>query len=511
MRTAAISPKPDFLSQPRNRVALLIGVTLLARALFALSTGLGVDESYTVATGRQLALSAYDHPPLAWWLSWLGVKVFGIETGLSVRLPFILLFAATTWQFYRLGELLFDAETGWRAALILNCAPVLGITTGTWVLPDGPLLLGLVSGAVCIGRVLFNQPERPAFWLAAGFWGGIAMLSKYHGVFLFAGVGLFLLTTQHRRWLATPWPYGGAAIALLMFTPVVVWNYQHHWVSFLFQGGRAAAISFRLWMPFAVLAGHALFLLPWLWLALVLAAARACRISVHDERRWLLFCLGIGPVALFTAVAAWSQGVLLHWAMPRYLMWIPLAAADLAQTAPWTRHVWRHALAFSACVTALVAIDVATLANLPVDWAKWRLRDPLKEIHDLTEINQILADKGYAPNAGTFVGAVRWLDAGKIDYAMKGRFKVTCLCDDARGYSILAPMQDFAAKDGLVLVPPWMADHVQTYISARFQSLERLEDITIHHAGQPLAVFMLYYGTKFQPQRGVTFQTPPAR
>ncbi|WP_394061041.1 hypothetical protein [Xanthobacter autotrophicus] len=34
---------------------------------------------------------------------------------------------------------------------------------------------------------------------------GLAMLSKYHGVFLFAGTLLFLIVSP-RHWLATPGP-----------------------------------------------------------------------------------------------------------------------------------------------------------------------------------------------------------------------------------------------------------------------------------------------------------------
>jgi hypothetical protein len=48
---------------------LLIVVTMAIRLLFAATLGLGIDESYTVATSRIFALSYFDHPPLAWWLA----------------------------------------------------------------------------------------------------------------------------------------------------------------------------------------------------------------------------------------------------------------------------------------------------------------------------------------------------------------------------------------------------------------------------------------------------------
>src|SRR6476646_6768411 len=79
---------------------------------FVWSLGLGIDESYTVATGRHPQLSYFDHPPLAWWLAWAGAHFFGTEAPLAVRAPFILLFAATTWLMFSLTRLLFGERAG---------------------------------------------------------------------------------------------------------------------------------------------------------------------------------------------------------------------------------------------------------------------------------------------------------------------------------------------------------------------------------------------------------------
>ena len=92
---------------------------------FAFSLGLGIDESYTVATGRLPPLSYFDHPPLAWWLAWSGAHLFGGETALAVRLPFIAAFALTTWLMFAVTKRLFGEQAGLWAALTLNCAPAL--------------------------------------------------------------------------------------------------------------------------------------------------------------------------------------------------------------------------------------------------------------------------------------------------------------------------------------------------------------------------------------------------
>ena len=60
---------------------------------------------------------------------------------LAVRLPFVLLFAATTWLLFVVGRRLWSPWAGFHAALLANVAPALSIRAGYWLGPDGPLML----------------------------------------------------------------------------------------------------------------------------------------------------------------------------------------------------------------------------------------------------------------------------------------------------------------------------------------------------------------------------------
>jgi hypothetical protein len=42
----------------------------------------------------------------------------------------------------------FPLQSG--AAAMLNLSPVFGITTGTWMLPDGSLMASLLGAAICL-------------------------------------------------------------------------------------------------------------------------------------------------------------------------------------------------------------------------------------------------------------------------------------------------------------------------------------------------------------------------
>src|SRR5712672_3598152 len=189
----AIRAAAAWLKTPAGGVAALIFATLLARLLFASALGLGIDESYMVAAGRKPQLSYFDHPPIAWWMAWGAAHLTGSESPVVVRLPFIALFAVTTFLMYRLTSALFSPEAGLWAAVVLNMAPVFGISSAGWVLPDGPLLAALLGAAVRLVAALRSDSRAGwGWWLGTGMCAGLALCSKYSAVLTIIGAAAFL-------------------------------------------------------------------------------------------------------------------------------------------------------------------------------------------------------------------------------------------------------------------------------------------------------------------------------
>src|ERR1700739_3766788 len=163
-RLAAGSGAFAWLKTPSGAVAALILTTFTVRLAFAGALGLGIDESYMVAAGRKLQLSYFDHPPIAWWMAWGIAHLTGSESAVVVRLPFIALFALTTWLMYRATAALFDPEAGLSPAVLLNLAPVFGISDATWVLPDGPLVAALLGATGCLIAALGGSRSTSWAW-----------------------------------------------------------------------------------------------------------------------------------------------------------------------------------------------------------------------------------------------------------------------------------------------------------------------------------------------------------
>ncbi len=478
-------------SNPAMTLWLLILGTGLLRVLFGTALGLGVDESYMVATGRVLSLGYYDHPPASWWLAWGAAHLTGSEAPIVVRLPFVILFAVSTWLMYRLGVAIADRRAGLWAAVLLNLSPVFGVTTGTWVLPDGPLDCALLGAALCLVHAL-NRGAL-GWWLAAGLCAGLALFSKYSAILTIAGAALYLVSSrEHRYWLTRPAPYLAALLAVVVFAPVLYWNATHGWASFAFQGGRAGGAHFRPFAPFVTLAGEALFVLPWIWLPMMAVFVAAIRRGPDEWRSWLLCCLAAPPILAFALVSAWSsQRVLFHWAAPGYLMLFPLLGDAVAHRLdqPIVRRLLFGTAAFVAAAAAIVATQVR------FDWlhpaiAAFTHNDPSIDAIDWTSLRDDLAARGLL-RPGSIIGVPNWRDAGKIAYALGPDVTTLCLNRDCRQFGIAYPPAQFIGNDLLILAPDH-PERVPADLGRAFASLAQLQDSAIRDGGRtlrPVAVF----------------------
>ena len=150
--TALSNARLVFERSPVNATLAIILGFLAFRLALSLSVGLGVDESYSLANSRDLSLSYFDHPPLHLWIAHMSEVLFGAVP--LARLPFVLMFAGTTWMMFRFTERLFGSAAGVWAVLALNLTGFFTAAAGEWILPDGPLLLCLLGAAYCVAAIL---------------------------------------------------------------------------------------------------------------------------------------------------------------------------------------------------------------------------------------------------------------------------------------------------------------------------------------------------------------------
>ena len=503
-RTAAHEQRPSDPASTRIALAL-IGAFALARLALDASLGLGADEAYTVAVSRRLTLSYFDHPPLHQWLAHYSALAFG--EGVWVRLPFIALFAVTGWLLYALTRELFGLSAALWALFGLNASAFFFASAGGWVVPDGCLLLALAAAALVLAKLFFGEPDSAAIWrlwLAAGFWLGLAGLSKYTAVFPAIGLVLFMLLAKRRRpWFAHPAPYAGALLTLVLIAPVFLWNYNNGWVSFVFQGGRGASDGgLRPDHVATIIVGQVALLTPWIFVALLGGLVAAARRARADERRLFLLCLAAPAILVFTLTPLWSARGLPHWPMPGWFFAFPLAGAWVADG--WARRFDMRRWAFGACA-ALAVIAALFVAQAHTGWiTQWGLLpaatvDPTIETLDWSALRNSPLFSAQRP---AFIVSVKWSDAGKIALALGPQTPVLIYSDDPRGIAFLDRPANHLGQDGVIIAPKFKRDFVYAVLAPYFDSLGPAQEIAVERGGRPEIPLVLI------PARGLTRPWP---
>jgi hypothetical protein len=267
-------------------------------------------------------------------------------------------------------------------------------------------------------------------------------------------------------------------------------------------------LRFHPFAPVVTLAGEALFVLPWLWLPMMVLFLKALGHRPANamttegegapwqkvEARTVLAWLAAPPIVVFALISAWSsQRVLFHWAAPGYLMLFPLLGQQTARHADraWVRRT-------VACTAILVLTAVAVIGTQTrLDWmgsiiASISRHDPTIEGVDWTSLRTELVSRDLL-HPGTIVGVPNWRDAGKIGYALGPGVTVLCLNSDARQFGFADPPARFIGHDVLLLIPDH-ADRVISILSAKFASIDRLPAAPVLLHGRILMSVAVYEG-----------------
>jgi hypothetical protein len=236
----------SFASWQWLAAAVSIAAFMTLRVIYANAFDLRNDEAYYWTWSKENVLSFLDHPPMIAWFIRFGTAIFG-DTNFGVRFAGLLAMLATQLLLADIvRRVTHDVRAVVLAVLMLDAAPYYGLLMAK-VSPDVALIPFAVAMLWALVRLVESGDGR--WWLAAGAFAGLALLSKFTAVMLLPAVLAFMLVPGwRRRWLVSPYPWLAALIAVVLFSPVLIWNAGHDWASFRFQFVRAIAtheLSFR--------------------------------------------------------------------------------------------------------------------------------------------------------------------------------------------------------------------------------------------------------------------------
>jgi 4-amino-4-deoxy-L-arabinose transferase-like glycosyltransferase len=354
-------------------VIAAIAALVVVRLLVAANIPLAGDETLYWRYSRYLAPGYLDHPAMNPFLIRLGAMMFG-DTPFGVRLFAVLTALPASWAVWRASALLSGNErVGATAALFFNLTITMNIGS---MLATSDASVVMTSAFVLWALAKLNQTNRGVWWLAVGIALGVGMWAKYTTAFFAFGIAIWLLAVpDKRKWFVKPWPYLGAIVALLVFTPVLLWNANHEWASVAYQSSRFVTHQFHIAYPLELIASQVGLATPSVFILAILGIVWGRRDPAYRNVAILLAAL-IAPVLLYFMWHSLHERVQGNW--PECITPALASAAALAMhLLPERRDVgaatarWSHRLAapiaifFAALVYAQVLFGVIPLRRDP--------------------------------------------------------------------------------------------------------------------------------------------------
>jgi hypothetical protein len=320
--------------QIRRTLWILILTSLAVRALVAGLLELGNDEVYYWTYAKFPDLSHFDHPPMVGWVIQLFTLNLHFSSEFFIRLASIVFGTINTFLIFLIGKTVKDSLTGLYAAFLFTASFYCFIISGTFIMPDTPQVLFWLLSLLFLLKSLPDKTLSKTsrlFFLASGITIGLALLSKYHSVFLIAGAFLYILFFN-RSWLRAKETYIALIITILLFTPVIIWNWQNQFISFTFHENRVTpSLSGIRWDSMArEILGQAFYNNPVNFIIILLAFLGLIRGRkfLDKEKLWFILFMSIPLELVFVSFSIFNS-TLPHWTGPAYIGFILIAASFL--------------------------------------------------------------------------------------------------------------------------------------------------------------------------------------
>ncbi len=303
------------------------------------------DELYFVIGGRNLDWGYVDQPPLIPLIARIS-ELIGGTSPLALRvLPAFAVGAIALMTSLIAKRFGGSVKAQTFAAISTGLA---GVVLGEGHLLSTAIFDFMFWTAVLLVLVHILGGASARLWLLVGLLVGVGLQNKHTIGFLAVAVLLGLLATRRRRILASPWPWFGAAVAVVIALPNIIWQWNNGFPQLeMAEALRArsdGSLAFILFQP--------------LLLSIVLAVPaaigwwRLARSEALESWRSLAIAYGV----LFVAFAA--TGGKAYYVAPMYS--VLLAAGSL-----WFADLGKGATRWMSGVTA-IGLAIGMVIALPL-------------------------------------------------------------------------------------------------------------------------------------------------
>jgi hypothetical protein len=204
-------------------VLALVAAKLAVHLLLSNRPGYFRDELYFLDCARHLDWGYVDCAPLVALYAKVALLLGGSLPALQLigALGGAATIVVTVLLAWRLGGGRFAQGLAGLAALVV---PVY-LAIGSILSMNAFEPLFWMGCAYVLVRLVQTGDSR--LWLAFGLLAGLGLMNKHSTLFFGAAVAIAVILTPLRRELRRPWIWLGALVALAVFTPNLVWQWQH--------------------------------------------------------------------------------------------------------------------------------------------------------------------------------------------------------------------------------------------------------------------------------------------
>lgn len=466
---------------------LAFGLILFFAAIHLLIGGfipLSTDEAHYALYGYYPALSYFDHPPLVGWLQAVAQVIS--EQEWALRLFPVLIHAAVSILLYRFSNRWYESNAP-RVGLLavaLYYTTIIGQIMGMGLMPDGPLILFALLTVNTTYELL--KKDNWKYWLQLGLWLGLAGISKYTAITLaFSFVLVFLLQGQRQRLFSVK-AIIAALLAMIMISPVLLWNYQHDWLSFHYQIDHG--ISNDDWQLIKALTYQAVLIAsygPFVYFMGLFAIWAALRQRMVITNVLLIFAL---PVLLLFSYAAGKGQSFPHWTISGFVLLCPIMAAFLLDR--WSRKPIRILTWVSLGYGVLIVGLLHLVLTAPIPFPDYK--HPAKDLFGWQEAAQraITLNQEYGYKERPIIFSNKWFYASRL--AWYARPTPVIILDNRYDQMDIWYGSPEPGMSGILVFPTegvdWQPEQLRD-----FTVCKKVDELKAMRAGRPVEKFEFYH------------------
>ncbi len=408
----------------RNYTLLLIAISTLFRIFWASQLEFGNDEVYYWLYAKYPDISHFDHPGMVgFFIQFFSLNLF-FDAELAIRLAAIIPISISMYVVFLIGRFLKDDVVGFISVLLFNISIYGLIISGTFILPDAPMVLFWLMSFYFLIQVILKSPENSSsLKLFLGFLCiGLAIYSKYQAVYLLLGVSLYVLFFN-RKWLQKWTFYLAFIFPILAFLAIFYWNYQNDFISYKFHNNRVSffSLSFNKDSFLREILGQFVYNNPYIFFSIVLMLiAYFKKKFLFDSKIVSFFFLFSLPLIATTIYLSISRDTLPHWSGVAYLTLLPLIAVYISNQKNIKRNLIRG-FSFLTILLSFITLEINNGWILPTQKSEIKetlgRQDALMDLYGWQQasekVSKVLVDKKLTHLP---IISEKWFPAAHIDY-----------------------------------------------------------------------------------------------